>query len=108
MSDTLRTDDNKWKGHCGDLDWLEVVTVDVARQLERELTAVKAECERLRELHKAAEDLIQIVEGFRGERWTANGKRLVDTPEWCRFYVASMSSWRPVREAIDAATKGTP
>lgn len=42
----------------------------------------------LRELHGATEELMQIVEGFRGERWTANGKRLVDTPEWCRFYVA--------------------
>lgn len=44
----------------------------------------------LRELHVATEQLMEIVEGFRGERWvsTTKGRRLVDTPEWCRFYVA--------------------
>jgi hypothetical protein len=47
-----------------------------------------AEIVRLRELHVAVEDLMQIVEGVRGERWSANGRRLVDTPEWCRLYVA--------------------
>jgi len=39
-------------------------------------------------LHIAASDLAQIVEGFMGERWTANGKRLVDTGQWCCFYLA--------------------
>ena len=34
--------------------------------------------------------LMEIVEGVRGERWAANGRRLVDTPEWCALYVA----WR--------------
>ncbi len=33
--------------------------------------------------------LMEIVEGCRGERWAANGMRLVDTKEWCAFYVAS-------------------
>ena len=43
----------------------------------------------LRELHGATEQLMEIVEGFRGERWVSpKGRRLVDTPEWCRFYVA--------------------
>lgn len=42
----------------------------------------------LRELHGAVEGMMEIVEGCRGERWTANGRRLVDTPEWCRLYVA--------------------
>ena len=32
--------------------------------------------------------LMEIVEGCLGERWTANGKRLVDTREWCALYVA--------------------
>jgi hypothetical protein len=31
---------------------------------------------------------MEIVEGVRGERWTVNGRRLVDTPEWCDLYVA--------------------
>jgi len=42
----------------------------------------------LRELHGAVEGMMEIVEGCRGERWTANGRRLVDTPEWYRLYVA--------------------
>lgn len=41
---------------------------------------------RAPDLLAAVEDLMQIVEGFRGERWAANGRRLVDTPEWCRLY----------------------
>ena len=42
----------------------------------------------LREFHGAVEGLMEIVEGFRGERWSSNGKRLVDTKEWRRLYVA--------------------
>lgn len=41
---------------------------------------------RAPDLLAAVEDLMQIVEGFRGERWAANAGRLVDTPEWCRLY----------------------
>lgn len=32
------------------------------------------------------EDLVQIVEGVRNERWAVDGRRLSDTPEWCRLY----------------------
>lgn len=39
------------------------------------------------ELMAALEDLMQIVEGVRNERWAADGRRLKDTPEWCRLYV---------------------
>lgn len=35
----------------------------------------------------SCDELMNIVEGCRGERWAAKGKRLVDTPEWCEFYV---------------------
>jgi hypothetical protein len=41
----------------------------------------------LRELHCAVESLMEIVEGVRNERWAVNGRRLKDTPEWCRLYV---------------------
>ena len=34
----------------------------------------------------AVEDLNEIVEGGRNERWAANGRRLKDTPEWVRLY----------------------
>jgi len=44
--------------------------------------------------------LMEIVEGVRGERWSANGRRLVDTPEWCALYVA----WR--RQANDKLSHG--
>ena len=40
------------------------------------------------ELADSIERLLEIVEGVRGERWQSNGRRLVDTPEWCAFYVA--------------------
>ncbi len=42
----------------------------------------------LRELHCAVESLMEIVEGVRNERWAVNGRRLKDTTEWCRLYVA--------------------
>lgn len=34
--------------------------------------------------------VMEIVEGCLGQQWSANGRRLVDTPEWCALYVA----WR--------------
>lgn len=34
-------------------------------------------------------ELIEIVEGVRSERWSANGVRLKDTSEWCKLYVAT-------------------
>lgn len=48
----------------------------------------------LRELHGAAEDLVKIVDGAHNVRWSFNGRRLVDTPEWCRFYVARCAANR--------------
>jgi len=45
-------------------------------------------------LAKAAAELIQVVEGVKGSiehgTWRDDaGRRLKDTPEWMRFYVAS-------------------
>ena len=53
---------------------------------ENQKTSVES---ALRELHGATEELMQIVEGVRSQRWVGDlGGRLKDTPEWCRFYVA--------------------
>lgn len=38
--------------------------------------------------HAALENLMAIVEGCLGERWASKGRRLVDTPEWCKLYTA--------------------
>lgn len=35
------------------------------------------------------QNLIEIVEGVRSQRWEVNGTRLKDTPEWCKLYTAS-------------------
>jgi len=38
-------------------------------------------------LLKASEQLVQIVEGVRSQRWAReSGLRLKGTPEWCEFY----------------------
>jgi hypothetical protein len=39
-------------------------------------------------LKNAVIGLMDIVEGVRGARWSHEGKRLVDTPEWCELYSA--------------------
>lgn len=39
-------------------------------------------------LVKSIEGVMQIVEGMRRKRWSDGKTRLVDTPEWCEFYVA--------------------
>ncbi len=62
----------QWKGT--DV-WMDIKPAD--RELIR----------RSPELMAALEDLMQIVEGVRNERWAADGRRLKDTPEWCRLYV---------------------
>ena len=41
-----------------------------------------------RRLLIAVNGLMGIVEGCLGERWASNGRRLVDTPEWCELYCA--------------------
>lgn len=43
MSDTPICDAKKWKGHCGDGDWQEVVSLNEAQKIERELAAMKQE-----------------------------------------------------------------
>lgn len=53
-----------------------------------EIKAARAELATFHELKAAAEKLNVIVEGVRNERWTADGRRLKDAPEWCAFYVA--------------------
>jgi hypothetical protein len=37
--------------------------------------------------HEAVEAVMSIVEGCLGERWESKGRRLVDTPQWCRLYI---------------------
>lgn len=39
-------------------------------------------------LMAAVTGLMEIVEGVRNARWSHEGKRLVDTPEWCELYCA--------------------
>ena len=46
------------------------------------------------ELADSIERLLEIVEGCRGRRWAYGGTRLVDTPEWCAFYVAHQKGKR--------------
>ena len=53
------------------------------------LKSAADEMERLQNKLKGVEQLIEIVEGVRNERWAANGVRLKDTPEWCALYVAA-------------------
>lgn len=52
------------------------------KAISRTPDVIKLLCEE----HQAIEDLMGIVEGCQGKRWTAMGIRLVDTPEWCRLY----------------------
>ena len=51
------------------------------------------------------ENLMDIVEGVRGERWVANGRRLVDTPEWCAFYTAVKREQRKEPTCTDAPAR---
>ena len=39
-------------------------------------------------LMAAVTGLMEIVEGVRGARWSHEGRRLVDTTEWCELYCA--------------------
>ena len=39
-------------------------------------------------LKAAADDLNSIVDGPFNIRWSHNGVRLTDTPQWCAFFVA--------------------
>jgi hypothetical protein len=36
----------------------------------------------------AMDKLMEIVEGLRYRRWSDDGQRLTDTPEWCELYCA--------------------
>ncbi len=56
---------------------------------------------KLLRLLVACEGLMEIVEGCLGRRWAADGTRLVDTKEWCEFYVAQ----RAVCAAADASLR---
>lgn len=53
-------------------------------------------------LMAAIDGLMQIVEGMRRKRW-ADGGRLVDTPEWCEFYVAVYAHKRQAELAAKAS-----
>lgn len=65
--------------HPQGMDLFEAITGYV-----EELRSVGKSCR----LESEVAALMEIVEGVRGERWSANGRRLVDTPEWCALYVA--------------------
>jgi hypothetical protein len=52
--------------------------------VSRTPAVIRALCDE----HTAVENLMAIVEGCLGERWTSKGRRLVDTPEWCKLYTA--------------------
>lgn len=54
---------------------------------------------RHRRLVKAVNALIGIVEGVRNVRWSYEGRRLVDTNEWCELYCA----WSELRRHEDEA-----
>jgi hypothetical protein len=53
-----------------------------------DIKAARAELAAFMKLKAAAEHLNVIVEGVRNERWSADGRRLKDTPEWVAFYLA--------------------
>ena len=51
------------------------------------------------------EPLVEIVDGVRNRRWAdETGKRFVDTPEWCSFYVA----WRKVHLSVESLCASAP
>jgi len=52
---------------------------------------------RHRRLVKAVNGLMGIVEGVMNVRWSYDGRRLVDTPEWCELYCA----WSELRRKED-------
>jgi len=58
---------------------------DAPRYPKPPLPPAPGAAERLR---LAVDKLMQIVEGTRYRRWSADGKRLTDTPEWCELYCA--------------------
>lgn len=49
-------------------------------------------------LMAAVTGLMGIVEGCLGERWASNGRRLVDTPEWCELYCAWSAENKALKE----------
>lgn len=57
------------------------------------------------EFNDALVGVMQIVEGVRSVRWNHEGRRLKDTPEWCRFYVAAKTLER-MSEPGHAAASG--
>jgi hypothetical protein len=55
---------------------------------------------KLERLLVACDGLMDVVEGCQGKRWSCDGTRLVDTKEWCEFYVA--------QRAVNSAALGAP
>lgn len=59
---------------------------------------------KLERLLVACDGLMNVVEGCLGKRWSCDGTRLVDTKEWCEFFVAqravhAAAHTRPVEHA---------
>lgn len=50
----------------------------------------------------AVTGLMGIVEGCLGDRWASNGRRLVDTPEWCELYCAWCAENKALKEKDQA------
>lgn len=41
------------------------------------------------DLRRKSAALIEIVEGITSVRWSSEGRRFKDTPEWAAFYVSA-------------------
>lgn len=102
MSDTPRTDDrvfNVRDGYSNTLEY-DVVAGDFARQLERELSALKAERESWRPIASAPRDgtAIDVWNGCRNTDVHCNSHGVwvmqMDEGDWVR--VPDVTHWRPL------------
>jgi len=58
------------------------------KQRRQPLRAVTGSVADDNRLMNAVTGLMQIVEGTSNLRWQFEGRRLVDTPQWCELYCA--------------------
>lgn len=57
----------------------------------------------------AVTGLMEIVEGVRGSTWGCDGRRLVDTPEWCELYCAwNAEKRKPLNNALSETHEKKP
>lgn len=69
----------------------------MSEEIQPATIVVPESTHQLVELLAAADRLMEIVEGVRGCRWNACGRRLVDTPEWANFYVTTNKLKREIK-----------